>query len=289
MICAKNLRCSRLYKKIILYTVCAIVFLALIHLFVPSGRAISPLPVKPASIDYVYDYADILDDAHEIEMRQIAAAIDKETKAQIVVMSVNDLGGMALEEYSLSILRNWGIGDKELNNGILILVNSQNLLSGESGRIRIEVGYGLEGAINDAKAGRILDEFAVPAFDNGEYSVGIRDTFFAISAEVAKEYEINPEDLGISSEYDTGEESSFWSSLILALIIFILIILRIVRGNSRYYRRPYRRGPFNGPFFGPFGGGGFGGGGFGGGGFGGGGFGGGGFGGGSGGGGGASR
>lgn len=267
-------------KSLFIIACTILVFAAVVFPFsaVASG---TPLPPKPASITYVYDYGDIIDEVHENEIRQIAAAIDKETGAQIVVMSVNDLDNMALEEYSLKVLRDWGIGDKKLNNGVLILVNRHNLLEGRSGRIRIEIGYGLEGAINDAKAGRILDTYAIPAFESGEYSQGIRDTFLAVSTEVAKEYGIKPEDLGISGDYSSGKESEISAGFILAIIIFVLIVIILTRGrnNRRYYRGPFNsRGPFRGPFFGGSGGAGSGGG-----------FRGGGFGGGSGGGGGASR
>ena len=175
-----------------------------------------------------------------------------------------------------------GIGDKQKNNGLLILVNKESLIKAQRGRIRIEVGYGLEGAINDGKAGAILDNFALPAFEKGEYSRGIKDTFLAASSEVAREYglDIESEELSNLQDYSVKDDDKVSLGKLLGIIIFIIIIFLLPRKPRRRY---YRRGPFNGPFFGPFGGGG----GFGGGGFGG--FGGGGFGGGRSGGGGASR
>ena len=89
-------------------------------------------------------------------MQKIAKAIDDRTKAQVVVVTVNDLSRMEIEEYALNLFRNWGIGDREKNNGVLILVNKESLIANQRGRIRIEVGYGLEGAITDGKAGAIL-------------------------------------------------------------------------------------------------------------------------------------
>ncbi len=244
------------------------------------------IPPKPQTNLYVFDYADLIESQDEQEMRKIAKALDDKTKAQIVVVTVNDLAKMEIEDYALNLFRNWGIGDKEKNNGVLILVNKESLLANQRGRIRIEVGYGLEGAINDGKAGAILDNFALPAFEVGEYSRGIKDTFMAVSSEVAKEYglDLSGSDLSGLESYLVEEDDDLLLDLIIALVIFIIIIYFSTR--KRGSRRYYRRGPFNGPF-GPFGGGGFHGGGFGGGGFGG--FGGGGFGGGRSGGGGASR
>jgi uncharacterized protein len=251
-----------------------------------------PVPPKPDANLYVFDYADLIEDSDEQEMRKTAKVLDDKTKAQIVVVTVNDLSQMELEDYALKIFRDWGIGDKKKNNGLLILVNKESLVKNRRGRIRIEVGYGLEGAINDGKAGAILDNFALPAFETGEYSKGIKDTFMVISSEVAEEYglDLKSEELSNLQDYSVEDDGDISLRTLLAIIIFIIIIILLTKKRGRRY---YRRGPFNGPFFGPFGGGGgFRGGGFGGfGGFGGGsgGFGGGGFGGGRSGGGGASR
>jgi len=239
-------------------------------------------PSKPDVNLYIFDYANLIDDSDEQEMRKIAKVLDDKTKAQIVVVTVNDLSQMELEDYALKLFRSWGIGDKQKNNGLLILVNKESLIKAQRGRIRIEVGYGLEGAINDGKAGAILDNFALPAFEKGEYSRGIKDTFLAASSEVAREYglDIESEELSNLQDYSVKDDDKVSLGKLLGIIIFIIIIFLLPRKPRRRY---YRRGPFNGPFFGPFGGGG----GFGGGGFGG--FGGGGFGGGRSGGGGASR
>jgi uncharacterized protein len=245
-----------------------------------SAASAEPIPSKPDFISYVYDYAGLIDDSDEARMKAVARIIDMKTGAQIVAVAVNDLNGMSLEDYSLKLFRQWGIGDREKNNGILLLVNKENLLSGMSGRIRIEVGYGLEGAINDAKAGRILDDFALPAFEKKQYSEGIADAYMAIAGEVAREYglDISEGELSMLENYKIKEDDGLSLDIIIGIIVFIIILSFMIPRRSR---RKYHGGPFDGPFFGPFGGGGFGGGsGFGGGG---------GFGGGSGGGGGASR
>ncbi|NLL18707.1 MAG: TPM domain-containing protein, partial [Clostridia bacterium] len=88
-------------------------------------------------------------------MEGVALALKKASGADLVVVTVENLGGYTIEEYALELFRRWGLGDKEKNNGVLLLVNKENVLTGQSGRVRIEVGYGLEGAIPDGKAGRI--------------------------------------------------------------------------------------------------------------------------------------
>jgi len=248
-------------------------------LFMTIGIAnAEPIPSRPQENIYVFDYADLIDDNDEAQMRKIAEYIDQKSKAEVVVVTVKDLDGLALEDYSLKLFRSWGIGDKEKNNGVLLLVNKENLLAGVSGRIRIEVGYGLEGAINDGKAGAILDQYAIPAFDEEQYSKGIYDTFMAISSEVAKEYELDlsSEELSQLEDYTVEEDEPFSLLFVIMIIVFIVLMI-IILPHGEYQSPRHYGGPFGGSAggFGSFGGGGFKGGG--------------GFGGGSGGGGGASR
>lgn len=257
----------------------------------PAGGAVPPgagpaLPPAPSGPNiYVNDFAGIIEPAHASAMYRLAAALDRTTGAQLVVVTVESLGGTPIEDYALQLFRTWGIGQRDKNNGVLLLVNKENMLAGRSGRVRIEVGYGLEGAIPDGRAGRILDEYVLPAWENGQYSEGIYRGFLALAGAIAKEYnlDLNKEaDLAGLAPYAREQEQNSppWLEIFLFLLfplIFALAAWSMRKGSRRY------RGP-GGPFWG-WPGGGFGGGGFGG--FGGGGF--GGFGGGSSGGGGASR
>ncbi len=275
-------------RRLINKVIPTLLLISILFLFTPylcKNTKAEPVPPVPSDLTYVYDYANLIDSSDELEMRRIAQALDKETGAQLVVVTVNDLDGKPLETYSLEILRGWGIGDREKNNGLLLLVNKENLLAGRSGRIRIEVGYGLEGAINDAKAGRILDNYALPSFSEGQYSKGITDTFMSLASEIAAEYglDLTSGELSCLEGYKTDDNFHIIGLLFLIFILFIVITTIIKMKTKRYGRYEERRGPFIGPFGGGGSGGPFGGG------FGGGGFGGGGFGGGSGGGGGSSR
>ncbi|KKM10676.1 hypothetical protein SY88_12530 [Clostridiales bacterium PH28_bin88] len=239
-----------------------------------------PVPPKPGTNTYVFDYANLIDPAAREEISGVAAALDRATKAQVVVVTVNGLVGKPIEEYALELFRTWGIGDQEKNNGVLLLVDRERLEAGQSGKVRIEVGYGLEGAIPDGKAGRILDQYVLPLWQQGRVSEGIRQGFLALAAEVAREYQVDLSSQDLAPLRTAPQVQD--EGIPIGTIILILIILFILFGGGRGSRR---RRYFGGPFFGGFGG--FGGSGRGGG-FGGGGFG-GGFGGGSSGGGGASR
>lgn len=222
-----------------------------------------PIPPKPVENHYVFDYAGIISDSDKSEMQKIAGMLDDKTGAQVVVVTVSDLSKIEIEDYALKLFRDWGIGDKEKNNGVLILANKDSIVKNQRGRIRIEVGYGLEGAINDGKAGAILDGFALPAFEAGDYSKGLKDTFMAASSEVAKEYNLDLEAEGLKEleGYSLGEDDDLLLGIIVIMVIFVMIILITVWRGRSYYRG----GPFNSPFSGSVrGGGGFRGGGFGG-------------------------
>ncbi len=247
----------------------------------------------PTAAFYVNDFANVLDSATKNFIFENGAALERSTSAQVVVVTVDGIGDNVLEEYSLGLFREWGIGDKEKNNGVLILVDIGGRQS------RIEVGYGLEGALPDGKTGRIQDAFMIPHFREGNYSQGIKKGFEAIVNEVYSEYGYEDRLIGEGALASTAELPEgigidpriariiVIAILILALLdyrftrgLIIMTILRLLFGGIHIRYKGGRGG-------GRWGGGGFGGGGFGGGGFGGGGFGGGG--GGSAGGGGSSR
>lgn len=262
--------------------------LMILTLILPMvSYAETTIPPKLDSISYVYDYADIIDDDDESKMISLGKNIDDASGAQIVVVTVDDTEDVPIEDYALKLFRNWGLGDKKKNNGVLLLVNKKSMTQGISGRVRIQVGYGLEGALPDSAAGSILDDYVLPAWDEDDYSGGILKGYMAISKEVADEYNLDIEALksvpGVKKSAPGFDKDDILT--VIAILALILFFFPFNGGGRRHGSRNIWWGGGFGP--GP-GGGGFGGGSFGGG-FGGGSSGGGSFGGGSSGGGGASR
>ena len=98
---------------------------------------------------------------NDIDVRK--ADVYKRQGAQIVVVTVQSLGGQSIEEYATELFRKFGIGDKEKNNGVLLLCSTGDRL------FRIEVGYGLEGRLTDGKTGRIQDEYIIPYLKENDY------------------------------------------------------------------------------------------------------------------------
>jgi uncharacterized protein len=185
--------------------------------------------------------------------------LQKASGAQIVVVTVASLQGRPLEQYSLDILRGWGIGDEKKNNGVLLLVAVNDRKS------RIEVGYGLEGRLPDGKTGRIQDDFMLPYFKEGKYDEGIRNGYLALLAEVAAEYGLDPAsfDGKLPVAYPGNGEFPLKNIGIgILILLFFLFDWIFLRGSisrmllmSAFFGRGGRGGGFGGGFGG--GGGGF--------------------------------
>ncbi|WP_139924839.1 YgcG family protein [Hymenobacter sp. DG01] len=250
-----------------------------------AGRA-QNVPPRPNPPRLVNDLAGMLrpDEAAQLERKLVA--YNDSTSSQIAVVTVPNLGDYDIFDYAQQLYQTWGIGQKGNNNGILLLIAQQEH------KARIHTGYGLEGAVPDALAKRIISNTIVPAFQKEQYYAGLDRATDQLIALAKGEYKADPATQPQArrrSNDDSGSGWTFWL-IIGVLILFILLRNRGGGGGGGYGRR--NRG-FGGTFippiiFGDFSGGRgvFGGGGSFGGGGGGGGF--GGFGGGSSGGGGAS-
>ncbi len=193
---------------------------------------------------YVNDFADILSQSTKDYIIEANKDLNAKTGAQIVVTTIDTLDGEDIETYANEMFRSYGIGDREKNNGVLFLI-----VSGDR-KLRIEVGYGLEGAINDAKAGRILDTYVIPSLQNDEWDKGILNGFQAIAEETAAEYgvEIGADTPAGAEEIDAEllREKPFWKKatnmIAAAMGVSVLVgafFSRILPGKSRYGILPY--------------------------------------------------
>lgn len=221
----------------------------------------------PKPVGFVNDFAGVIDSGSKSQMDNIIKAVREKTGAEIAVVTVDTIAPMTIEEYSIELATEWGIGKQGEDTGVLILLAMQ-----ERG-IRIEVGYGLEGPIPDGLAGEIRDKSILPSLRAGDYGTGLLKGVQAVAGIIAKEHGVD------LSSYEISEADQYTrkSAAGLVRLIFILIIL-LLFGGGRFFIWPLlfmggmsRRGFYGGGFGssgGSFGGGfsGFGGGGFGGGG-----------------------
>ncbi len=239
------------------------------------------IPAQPNPPRLVNDFANVMTSDQVQDLENKLVAYDDSTSIQIAVITVPTTGDYAIEDYALKILRDWKVGSKKTNNGMVVLAAIQDH------KVYIATGYGMEGSIPDITAKEIVEDEIVPNFKENNYYRGFDLAADAIIKASRGEY-VAPAGYNQRGRHDGGGGN------IIGIIIFIVIILVLIgrRGGGSG-----GGGMFSGGGMLPFiignmlggmgrGGGGFGGGG--GGGFGGGGGGGfGGFGGGSGGGGGA--
>lgn len=177
---------------------------------------------SPTERFYVNDFANILSEETEQYIFDESVKLENSTSAQIVVVTVPSLEGKAIEEYATELFRIYGIGDKEKNNGVLLLVSVGDR------KLRIEVGYGLEGALPDAKAGRIRDNYLTPYLKDDKWDEGILNGYKAIFQVVAKEY--NYDSSIAPEELDAASETPF--SLYLFLFQFLLMFPAAILSNK---------------------------------------------------------
>ncbi len=116
----------------------------------------------------VNDYAEILSSNTISELNLKLKAFEDSTSNQIVVLTINTLDGADLEEYSIKVAQTWKLGQKGKDNGVLLLVVKDDR------KIRIEVGYGLEGTLTDALCSVIIQREILPKFRNGDYDGGVK-------------------------------------------------------------------------------------------------------------------
>ena len=213
------------------------------------------IPV-PALSGRVNDYGSMISARARADIEAKLQQLEAAESTQIVILTVPSLQGDPIEDFSIKVAEAWKIGHKGSDNGVLLIV------SRDDHKVRIEVGYGLEGKLTDFLAGRIIRDEIYPAFKAGQFDVGFSRAVDALIAVVHGEYKVKP-------QAKRGSKPSMpLLAIILLVIYFISQIFRGHRGGG------LMSGGMGGGFYGgsgSFGGGGGGGFGGGGGGFGGGG------------------
>ena len=210
-------------------------FLFLLLLVVTVSSKVYALDiVRPTSDYYVNDYAEILSSETKNYIKDNSVKLYNNTGAQIVVVTVKNIGDASMDSYSIEVARSFEIGDKKENNGILLIVSK------EDREIRIEVGYGLEGVITDAKSGKILDDYVIPYFKNGDWDQGILNGYKAIYKEVGNYYgsgeNIELPEVENNNTQETDEDDaivSIFSMLLVGKIIYTIILLGIDLDTKR--------------------------------------------------------
>ena len=162
----------------------------------------------------VVDEAALLSSMQKSSLENTLALHEANTSNQIVVVTLKSLQGYDIADYGYQLGRYWGIGTSKFNNGLLLIVAPNER------RVRIEVGYGLEGALPDATAQSILDEIILPLFKQSLYADGIISGTHAIIQAIKGEYQVSKAQQ--SSKNDKRKKRSF--------LIFVMITALVVHG-----------------------------------------------------------
>ena len=181
------------------------------------------IPDRPVPPRLVNDFAGILTSEEAGMLEHKLDAFNDSTSTQIAIVIVKSLDGYDKGDYAQRLGEKWGVGQKNKNNGVLILVKPKT--SGSSGEVFIAQGYGAEGVLPDLTCSDIVDNELIPAFKSGNYYTGLDDATNTIMALMRGEY--------TAADYEKKFKKSSRGDIPFGVIIFIIfIIIAIFSGKS---------------------------------------------------------
>lgn len=168
----------------------------------------------------VNDNAGILSASTESLLESRLSELEKSDSTQIVILTIPSLKGESLEEFSLRTVEAWKIGQQRVDNGAMLLI------ARDDRKLRIEVGYGLEGTLTDLTAGRIIRNVITPQFRNGNYDQGVIDGVEAMISAVRGAYQA-----GVVPELPSSPKGNF-GEMMIALMFILFFFGSLFRKNK---------------------------------------------------------
>ncbi len=168
------------------------------------------IPARPSPPKLVNDYTGTLTAPQIQALEDKLVAYNDSTSTQVAIVIISSLDGYDISEYGLALGRKWEIGGKEFSNGAIVLVAK------DDHKVRIEVGYGLEGAIPDITAKSIIDNSLTPSFKEDNYYRGLDRATDDIIKAAAGEYKA-------PANYGKKKSGSGWGSILGLIILFLLL------------------------------------------------------------------
>lgn len=191
-----------------------------------AALAVAPVSAQtfPALSGRVVDQARLLDRETEAALTQKLTALETDTGDQLVVVTLNSLQGYEIEEYGYRLGRHWGIGQKEGDNGVLLIVAPNER------KVRIEVGYGLEPILTDALSAQIIQDSILPAFRTSAFQKGVTDGVDAIDTQLR----LDPVEAQARAEaaQATRPEAPV-GPMIVVFLVFLFLFLALLGSASR--------------------------------------------------------
>jgi uncharacterized protein len=180
---------------------------SLFGLFVAVGLALAApgaAQTLPKPSGAVNDFANVLGPDSRAALAALIERLERDTSAEVAVLTVPSLDGLTVEDYATKVFNDWGVGRKDTDNGVLILVAPNERA------IRIEVGYGLEGILPDGLAGAIIREEFVPRFRDGNIDGGIVQGVTRVADIVRRNETVTPEQLAALAKAAEGPDILPW-------------------------------------------------------------------------------
>jgi len=197
-------------------------------LFLPLSLVAQTLIPRPDPPRLVNDFAGVLSSSELQALESKLVAFNDSTSNQIAVVIVNDLQGYDKSEFAYKVAKDWGVGQSDFNNGVLVLVKTK---TDESlGQIFIATGYGLEGAIPDLACADIIDREIIPHFRENDYYGGLNAGTDVLMSLASGEY-----------NYDTyaggGSSGSFPAIIFIIIIIAVIIMASAGNSNNKHIKK----------------------------------------------------
>ena len=180
-----------------------------------AANKVFPEPPNPPRL--VNDFANMLNSGEREQLENKLVSFDRTTSTQITIVTITDLGGYDVSDYTIQLFNRWKIGQAGKNNGVLLLVSLNDR------KAWITTGKGLEGVLTDAKTSRIFRNELKPAFKEGNYYGGLNQTVDAIIEVTKGEYKADKK----------NKDGGIPLAAIIVIIIFILFIIKMTGGGGR--------------------------------------------------------
>lgn len=222
----------------------ALAIFVLLGAFICAGDICAQEPEVPAYTGYVNDFVNALSNENKYAISGLIGELERKTQAQVAAAIVDTVQPLQIEDYAVRLFEKWGIGQKGKDNGVLLLVALRDR------KVKIEVGYGLEGAIPDALAKVIIEDYIVPSFKAGDYNAGVAKGVVGIAKLIAKEYDVTLSEFGtLPADMPMPKKQSAMGALLefLFTLAFIVLILGMRTGFLWFLFLPgshRRRGGF---------------------------------------------
>lgn len=209
-------------KSLLVNKVCRIFTVLSLLVTLQLSAQVPQRPVPPVLVN---DLAGLFSPAEKSVLERKVVAFSDSTSNQIAIVVVPDLYGYDKAELAYSIGEEWGVGQKKFDNGIVILVKPK--LGNSSGEVFIATGYGLEGAVPDAFAKRVIERVMIPHFKNNDYYGGINAALDILMPVIAGE--ISTDEFASSDDGDIAAAALF----MLFIIAFVILLVAMSKGDNK--------------------------------------------------------